>query len=170
MRNFQYVLYYNLSSIPIRNMIHGSGLKEAVSGITDLRVKSKFYGTSEEVVDAAHDDFEMKLHHIFKDTAPHGIKTVTVINPMFAANDEMTKAVIDKLMAGVATGPWDKNCACAIFFCEVAPHSEDEEIIPDSWLFKYEIVHVDDPIQIAKNGEQTFYPMTPREGANSAYH
>jgi hypothetical protein len=180
MRNYYFVLSYNMSEPRVHKLLDATGLSQISDSLIQLKARSKLYHTIEAAVDGAHNDFSLKLEAMYDEEENPAFTTITAINP---------KQLDPKIQTRVTTefgedGRWDDNCHASIFFCEVAPDSplddmEDEELQqlteeeisaidkPTTWQLKYEIYFTDDAIEVTSNGEYAFTgPMVQ----TSSYH
>lgn len=160
LKNFYYVLTPNVSHPHVKTLLDKIKIIELSDSMIDFKIRSKLYLSYTESVIHVHDDIKLKLSAIFPEIEEGQeksafIKVVSLMNPHYAIMSEISQKLAEKF--GNLNDHWDENCCSAIFLSE-GEKDEEEDDIPKTWMFKYEIFYVEDPIEICKNGEYAFAP------------
>lgn len=159
MKNFYYVLTYNIHHPKVNSILHRNAILETTESLIDFKIRSKLYVSYKESVERIHDDISKKIPAIFpnhKKGEQHPLKVINLMNPAFAIGSEMSEKLFEKY--GAVEDYWDDKCCSSIFLSEASEY-EDESEMPAVWMFKYEIFFVEDAIEISKNGEYAFHPV-----------
>jgi hypothetical protein len=172
MRNFYYVVSFNLTNPLIKTMLHAQNIAAVTGSIMDFKLRSKLFLSYSETVFAVNEDFNDKLKIIYPDSVDHNINLFSVTNPSILPPTADAMDIINhKLAQKFYQTNWDDNCTSVLFF---ADNSEDDEEMNgdlNSWLLKYEIFFIEDAIEISKNGNYLFSTMNvPQTEFTSTYH
>lgn len=153
-------------------MLNRLKIIEMSRGIVDLKVRSKIYRSFSEAVQASHTDFHSKMSFLYEKEKQQ-VESTTVMNPTFMGNS------VALLEVAATYGPqatvWDENCCAAIFmsekrFVEDQPREEENEL-PPTMMFKYEVMFTEDAIELTRNGDFVISPANiPSHNYNSTYH
>lgn len=157
MRNFYYIQSYNLGNAHTSKLIDLMGLFDISDSVAEVKIKSKYFTDFNEATMFINKDFYKKADLIFDDDQTHVIKAIMVMNPLLAEHNET-----DAKIAKAFNQCWEDSCCGTFFFCETEQDDIDKnDLVPDSWLIKYEIYFANDEIDLVdKNGEYMFAPSS----------
>lgn len=150
--SFYYVVTYNVQHPTVKKLLDKLGMSAISGSLIELKSRSQLYHDYEQVSQAAHDDFDLKLKMMYDhDQKDQVIRCISATNPMFDPDAENT---------AYDQGEWDDWCAGSIFFGEADDEEDEEEMPkePGSWMVKYELFYVEDAIEVLKNGELIYCP------------
>jgi hypothetical protein len=171
MRNFYYVVSFNLTNPLIKTMLSQQKITSMTGLMLDFKLRSKLFLSYIEAMTSVNEDFNNKLDSIYTDKNTHGVAMFTVANPSIIAQTTDIESMV-KRFSGKNLSDWDENCVCAVFFAD--NNVEDDEEInsdPNSWLMKYEIFYTEDAIELSGNGNFLFSAMNvPQTQFTSTYH
>jgi hypothetical protein len=164
MKNYYFVLSFNLTNPIIKSMISKQSIFVGSDQMLDLKLRSRPFMCLTESMIGAHKDASVKIDSIFnpdKKTPDYNFRHVCVMNPIMIMNEcgESDLAEIASKFGPDALYNWDENCCGVLFFMPNggAP-IEEKDIGPDEWMLKYEIMYYEDSIESAGNGDFVFAP------------
>lgn len=175
MKNFYFIVSYNVYHPTVLNMLKNIKLKDLDESMVDFKIRSKLYMKFEETMVAINADFDRKVEALWpgedkeKARKTH-VLSYAVSNPvhMVQENPEFFAQIMEKF--GQKPTGWDEECDVTIFFAEGDATDEENEM-PSTWMFKYELYHLEDAIALnaKKNGEYIFKNVATH-GMSSRYH
>lgn len=171
MRNFYYVVSFNLTNPLVKTTLSNQGVTSLTGLMIDFKLRSKLFISYTEAMLAANDDFTKKLESFYPDKQEHQVCQYSVANPsILASSDEVAEKMSIKFGMNYLNG-WDDNCCSVIFFADNPTGEEDPDLEPNAWMIKYEILYTDNSIELSGNGDFVFAPINvPRASFNSTYH
>lgn len=171
MRNFYYVVSFNLTNPTVKSMLDKQGVTALTGFVLDMKLRSKLFISKSETTRAAIIDFHKKLELIYPDSGEveHYVSQFAISNPKLTSKDVILE-MLSKFGSKYLNN-WDENCCSVIFFADNPNHEEEINLDPNSWMVKYEILYVEDAIELAGNGDFIFAQMdVPQTTFNSTYH
>jgi hypothetical protein len=170
-KNFYYVLTYNILHPRVRSLLERAKMFETTESMMDFKMRSKLYMSYKEAVKHAHDDINKKIPAVFPERKESDekqpLKIIGLMNPkMIPTSSEIAQRIFEKF--GGSSEFWDEKCCSTIFLTEAGANEEEDEL-PTSWMFKYEVYFIEDPIELLKNGEYAFTPTNDSQTPNSTY-
>lgn len=173
MKNFYYVMTFNLTNSRVKHMLERLGVFVMTDTMIDFKTRSKLFLSFSEATSHAHEDFEKKLKSLYTDDKKHNIRHISVLNPSFALPGSDFMAALAERFGGQSLSNWDDNCCSVLFFADLPEGDEGDEhaIDPNSWMVKYEVLFAEDAIELSGNGDFVFSPMqVASNNFTSTYH
>lgn len=167
MKNYYYVLSFNLTNPIVKSMIARQDIFKDGEMMVDFKVRSRPFMSFTETTIASHKDYQVKHSALFgkKPDEECNVRHICVINPDFMMT-EMHADDVPEQFGMSAMNNWSENCCCVLFFnsCEEcadspAPFgriSQSPSTEKDSWMLKYEVMFFDDIIEMPSNGDFVF--------------
>ena len=89
MRNFYYVLSFNLTNPIVKTMLDRQGITELTGFVLDMKLRSKLFINKTETTMAALNDFHKKLPLIYPDAdiIAHYVSQFSITNPKLSSED-----------------------------------------------------------------------------------
>lgn len=171
MRNFYYVVSFNLTNPIVKTMLDKQGVTELTGFVLDMKLRSKLFISKTETTTAALIDFHKKLPLIYTDAdkTEHYVSQFSIVNPKLTSEADVSDMLAK--FGGKYLNNWDENCCGVMFFADNPNYEAEINLDPNSWMVKYEILYSDDAIELAGNGDFIFAQMdVPRTTFNSTYH
>lgn len=173
MRNFYYVVSFNLTNPRVKTMLARQKVTDMTGTMIDFKLRSKLFLTYPDAVTGVHEDFDKKLQVIYDDKEEHQVNQFSVANPLILGVDPEMMATLSEKYGGNFLNDWDETCCSVMFFAD-NPDEESEIVThpnPNAWMFKYEIMFMEDAIELSGNGDFVFSPINvPHNSFTSSYH
>ena len=171
MKNFYFVLSFNVTNPIVKKMIKRQGIFTSCDQMVDFKIRSRPYMSFTEATIACHYDYKNKQDAIYTEKEEHPVRHICVLNPAFVVPVDDLEAQIAEKFGHAALNGWSDNCAAVLFFAEADFADEsNSEFSPNSWMLKYEVLSFDDAIELSGNGDFVFSPMHVARDFSSALH
>lgn len=168
MKNFFYVLTYNITNLVIQRALDGSPVSVLDNAI-EFKTRSKLYKSYSETAQHVHDDFERKLVKM-QLGENFMVKILSVMNPSIIGSSVEEMASLVERFGHRSIDAWDDECCGVVFFMRVPDDSNESDldgITPNAWMLKYEIFFSEDNIELTKNGD---FALMSLQNFTSTYH
>lgn len=165
------MLTYNINHPKVNALLERSKMLENTESMIDFKMRSKLYLNYKEAINHINLDISKKIPAIFPNSVKgekHPLKIISLMNPAFTVMSELAQKLFEQF--GPAEQHWDEKCCSAMFLTEGSEDESDDDVLPQTWMFKYETFYVEDLIELVKNGEYAFNPANvATQNFNSTY-
>lgn len=166
MRNFYYVLSFNLTNQKIKTMLYNKKMSNITDSMVDFKLRSKLFFSYTDALSAATDDCHNKLDDIYEDKSEHNISVFSISNPSLMDPNSQ----IEDFLHNTHIKAWDENCASVLFFSDNKDEPSEVNINLNELMLKYEIFFSEDAMELPGNGDFIFMMNSHQLNAKSTYH